>query len=96
MRQRRWVEFLNNYDCDIRYPPGKANVVADALSRKETVKPIRVKSMIILIQSDLKSSDDFCSARSYERRESERRITFSLVRQLESKEDGVLYFMDRM
>ncbi|GJT59595.1 hypothetical protein Tco_1003128 [Tanacetum coccineum] len=35
MRQRRWLEWLSEYDCDIRYHPWKANVVADALSRKE-------------------------------------------------------------
>ncbi|GKD11596.1 putative reverse transcriptase domain-containing protein [Tanacetum coccineum] len=35
MRQRRWLELLGDYDCDIRYHPGKANVVGDALSGKE-------------------------------------------------------------
>nr|GEV04722.1 hypothetical protein [Tanacetum cinerariifolium] len=34
MRQRQWLELLSDYDCEIRYHPEKANVVADALSRK--------------------------------------------------------------
>ncbi|GKG36880.1 hypothetical protein Tco_0447053, partial [Tanacetum coccineum] len=42
MRQRRWLELLSDYDCDICYHPGKANVVADALSRKEREPPLRV------------------------------------------------------
>nr|GFC10352.1 putative reverse transcriptase domain-containing protein [Tanacetum cinerariifolium] len=42
MRQRRWLELLSDYDCEIRYHPGKVNVVADALSRKERSKPLRV------------------------------------------------------
>ncbi|GJS41858.1 reverse transcriptase domain-containing protein [Tanacetum coccineum] len=41
MRQRRWLELLADYDCEIRYHLGKANVVADALSRKERIKPLR-------------------------------------------------------
>ncbi|GJU08158.1 putative reverse transcriptase domain-containing protein [Tanacetum coccineum] len=40
MRQRHWLEFLTDYDCEIRYHPRKANVVADALSRKEQIKPL--------------------------------------------------------
>ncbi|GKA21039.1 putative reverse transcriptase domain-containing protein [Tanacetum coccineum] len=42
MRQRRWIELLSDYDCNIRYHLGKANVVADALSRKERMKLLRV------------------------------------------------------
>nr|GEW75776.1 hypothetical protein [Tanacetum cinerariifolium] len=40
LRQRRWIELLSDYDCEIRYHPGKANVVADALSWKERIKPL--------------------------------------------------------
>ncbi|GKC91907.1 putative reverse transcriptase domain-containing protein, partial [Tanacetum coccineum] len=46
MRQWRWLEFLSDYDCEIRYHPRKANVVADALSRKERIKPLRVRALV--------------------------------------------------
>ena len=36
LRQRRWLELLKDYDCDTLYHPGKANMVADALSRKSS------------------------------------------------------------
>ncbi|GKC93485.1 putative reverse transcriptase domain-containing protein, partial [Tanacetum coccineum] len=41
MRQRRWLELLSDYDCKTRYHPGKTNVVVDALSGKERIKPLR-------------------------------------------------------
>nr|GEY56281.1 putative reverse transcriptase domain-containing protein [Tanacetum cinerariifolium] len=53
MRQRRWLELLSNYDCEIRYHPEKANVVADALSRKEWIKPLRVRALVMTIGLDL-------------------------------------------
>ncbi|GKF75891.1 hypothetical protein Tco_0225335, partial [Tanacetum coccineum] len=53
MRQRRWIELFSDYECEIRYHPGKANVVADALSRKERVKPRRVREMAMTIQSGI-------------------------------------------
>jgi phosphotransferase system HPr-like phosphotransfer protein len=38
MRQRRWLELIKDYDCEINYHSGKVNVVADALSRKSMVE----------------------------------------------------------
>ncbi|GJS33648.1 putative reverse transcriptase domain-containing protein [Tanacetum coccineum] len=49
MRQRRWLELLSDYNYEIRYYPGKANVVADALSQKERIKPLRVRALAMTI-----------------------------------------------
>nr|GEW81385.1 putative reverse transcriptase domain-containing protein [Tanacetum cinerariifolium] len=47
-------KLFNDYDCEIHYHPGKANVAADALSRKERVKPKRVRAMNMILQSSIK------------------------------------------
>ncbi|GKB06513.1 putative reverse transcriptase domain-containing protein [Tanacetum coccineum] len=54
MSQRRWINLFSDYEYEIRYHPGKANVVADALSRKERVKPRRLRAMAMTIQSRVK------------------------------------------
>nr|GEW65727.1 putative reverse transcriptase domain-containing protein [Tanacetum cinerariifolium] len=52
MRQRRWIELLSDYDCEIRYHPGKGNVVADALSLKDR-EPLRVRSLVMTVHTNL-------------------------------------------
>ena len=42
IRQRRWLELVKDYDCEINYHPGKENVVADALSRKSSLLALRI------------------------------------------------------
>ncbi|GJW02481.1 putative reverse transcriptase domain-containing protein [Tanacetum coccineum] len=49
MRQRRWLDLLSDYDCEFRYHTRKANVVADSLSRKERIKPLRVRALVMTI-----------------------------------------------
>nr|GFA23643.1 putative reverse transcriptase domain-containing protein [Tanacetum cinerariifolium] len=53
IRQQRWIELLSDYDCEIRYHPGKANVVADALSQKERIKPLRVLALVMTVHNNL-------------------------------------------
>nr|GEV60529.1 hypothetical protein [Tanacetum cinerariifolium] len=47
------LELLSDYDCEIRYHPGKANVVADALRQKERVKPLQVRALVMTIGLNL-------------------------------------------
>ncbi|GJW15151.1 putative reverse transcriptase domain-containing protein, partial [Tanacetum coccineum] len=53
MRQHHWLELLSDYDCEICYHSGKANVVVDALSRKERNKPLRVRALVMTIGLNL-------------------------------------------
>nr|GEY09264.1 putative reverse transcriptase domain-containing protein [Tanacetum cinerariifolium] len=53
IRQCRRIELLSDYDFEIRYHPSKANVVADALSRKEREKSLRVRALVMAVHTDL-------------------------------------------
>nr|GEV49683.1 hypothetical protein [Tanacetum cinerariifolium] len=54
MCQRLWIKLFSDYDCEIRYHPGKANVVVDTLSRKERIKPKRIRAKNMTLQSSIK------------------------------------------
>ncbi|KAD4180340.1 hypothetical protein E3N88_28931 [Mikania micrantha] len=96
MQQRQWVELLNDYDCEIRYHLGKANVVADALSRKKRVKPLRVTALGMTILTSLipqirEAQQQALQATNYPAEELR-----GLDKQLETKTEGVLYFKSRI
>ncbi|GJS37316.1 putative reverse transcriptase domain-containing protein [Tanacetum coccineum] len=93
MRQRRWIELFSDYDCEIRYHPGKANVVADALSRKERVKPKRVRAMNMTLQLSIK--DRILAAQKQAVDESAG-LQKGLDEMIEQRSDGTLYYLDRI
>ncbi|GKB90687.1 putative reverse transcriptase domain-containing protein [Tanacetum coccineum] len=90
MRQRRWLELLSDYDCENRYHPGKANMVADALSRKERIKPLRVRPLVLTIGLNLHVQ--ILNAHVEARKEENFRIEdlCGMIKKLEPHADGTL------
>ncbi|GKA77057.1 putative reverse transcriptase domain-containing protein [Tanacetum coccineum] len=90
MRQRRWLELLSDYDCEIRYHSRKANMVADALSRKERSKPLRVRALVMTIGLNLPKH--ILSAQSEAKKEENfiNEDLHGMVNKLEPHADGTL------
>ncbi|GKB25347.1 putative reverse transcriptase domain-containing protein [Tanacetum coccineum] len=97
MRQRHWLELLSDYDCEIRYHPRKANVVADVLSRKERIKSLRVRAIVMTIGLDLpkKNLNAQTEARKPENFEAEEVGGMIRKEKLEPCADGTLCLKNR-
>jgi hypothetical protein len=54
MRQRRWLEFIKDYDLEVHYHPGKANVVEDALSHKAWCNCLTIDSHVVALCDELR------------------------------------------
>ncbi|GJX56243.1 reverse transcriptase domain-containing protein [Tanacetum coccineum] len=96
MRQRRWIELFSDYECEIRYPLGKANVVADALSRKERLKPRRVRAMAMTVQIGMRERIQVAQSEALRQENILMENLHGLDQQMEKKEGKSLHFMDRI
>ncbi|GJZ47910.1 putative reverse transcriptase domain-containing protein [Tanacetum coccineum] len=96
MRQRWWIELLSDYDCEIRYHPGKANVVADALSRKER-EPLRVRALVMTVHPNLPEQIRNAQSEAMKKKNVKAENLGRLIKQIfEVRSDGTRCFDKRV
>nr|GEU96112.1 putative reverse transcriptase domain-containing protein [Tanacetum cinerariifolium] len=97
LRQQRWIELLSNYNCEIWYHPGKANVVADALSRKKKDKPLHVRALMMTIHNDLQKQSHEAQEKAMKRKNVKAENLGRLITQIfEFHPDGTHCFRNRV
>ncbi|GJR99862.1 putative reverse transcriptase domain-containing protein [Tanacetum coccineum] len=95
MRQHRWLELLSDYNCEIRYHPRKANVVADALSRKEWNKPLRVRALVLTIGVNLPVQILNTQVEARKEENYGTKDLWYMIKNLEPRADGTLRLRNR-
>nr|GEV82151.1 putative reverse transcriptase domain-containing protein [Tanacetum cinerariifolium] len=95
-KEKLGVEFLSDYNCEIRYHPRKANIVVRALSRKEQVKPRRVRAMAMTIHSGGRGMILAAQGETFKQENVLVERLHGLDQQMERKEDKSLYFLERI
>ncbi|GKC07469.1 putative reverse transcriptase domain-containing protein [Tanacetum coccineum] len=95
IRHRRWLELLSDYDCEIRYHPGKANVMADALSHKERIKPLRVRALVMTIGLNLPKQILNAQAKARKEDNYVAEDLHGMINKLEPRADGTLCLNNR-
>nr|GEV88047.1 hypothetical protein [Tanacetum cinerariifolium] len=92
---KTWRHYFD-YECEFRCHPGKANVVTDALSRKERVKTRRVQAMDMNIQSGIRGMIITTQGKAFKQENILAEKLHGLDQQMKRREDGSLYFLDRI
>nr|GEW28775.1 reverse transcriptase domain-containing protein [Tanacetum cinerariifolium] len=96
IRQRRWLELVSDYDHEIRYHPGKANVVADALSRKERIKSLRVRALVMMLSLNLPVQILNAQAKARKKENYVIKDLFGMIKKLEPRADITLCLRNRV
>ncbi|GKF65159.1 hypothetical protein Tco_0191676 [Tanacetum coccineum] len=96
MRKRLWIKIFSDYDCEIRYHPSKENVVADALSRNERIKPRRVIAISMTIYSGINTKILEAQSEASKDLNAPTEMLRGLDKQFKRRNDDGLYFMDRI